>query len=321
MHWPALDDLPRGGGLIWSGSDRGLVAALAGRPIIGDLTWRAAPAEVDLRRTHLTRLRLADSAVDRLRLPAGVNYLELSETRVGSVDGDHKSRSVRVSITSGSPVVIPPGLRELRDLHLIGAGTIDVAPLAGLTELSRLLLYWRDAPGELIGADALGGLPRLAELILTDGYGLRADTLPEMPALTRLTVHGLRRTVATAIKARYRHTGVHVTVTGAKDDTWLAANLSNPFRDWADDDARAGAAACKAYAAAVRAIDKAPDAAAGAETILHKLVEELNRVDARYENIDTVRREEAGDAFLALATRAGVPTDRADQWFDDWRDF
>jgi hypothetical protein len=43
-------------------------------------------------------------------------------------------------------------------------------------------------------------------------------------------------------------------------DAWLAANLNNPFRDWIDDDPRGGAAACKAYAHTVRAIDRLPPA-------------------------------------------------------------
>jgi hypothetical protein len=51
------------------------------------------------------------------------------------------------------------------------------------------------------------------------------------------------------------------------------------------------------------------------------MVERLNRLDDRYGFIDTLRREEAGDAFAGLAQRAGVPADEAAAWFDDWRDF
>jgi hypothetical protein len=105
----------------------------------------------------------------------------------------------------------------------------------------------------------------------------------------------------------------------------LAANLTNPLRDWADDDPRGGAAACKAYATAVRAVDAlatdTPDRTTAAEPILRNFVQQLNRIDQRYDLIDTLRREEAGDAFLDLAARAGVPTELADQWFDHWRDF
>lgn len=63
------------------------------------------------------------------------------------------------------------------------------------------------------------------------------------------------------------------------------------------------------------------DRAAAAEPILPSFVERLNRIDQRYDIIDTLRREEAGDAFLDLAARAGLSTDLADQWIDDWRDF
>jgi hypothetical protein len=39
---------------------------------------------------------------------------------------------------------------------------------------------------------------------LSDGYGLRADSLPDLPALAHLTFHGLRRSIVPALKARYR---------------------------------------------------------------------------------------------------------------------
>jgi hypothetical protein len=140
-----------------------------------------------------------------------------------------------------------------------------------------------------------------------------------------LSISGLRRSVVPALKARYRATSVHLVLHGAKPDTWLAANLNNPFRDWIDEHPRGGAAACKAYAAASRAVDKLPPSGAGrpddAETILRTLVETLNHLDARYEFIDTTHREEVGDAFLALAGRAGVQPSVADQWLDAWRDF
>jgi hypothetical protein len=120
-----------------------------------------------------------------------------------------------------------------------------------------------------------------------------------------------------ALKARYRRTPVRLDLHGAKADTWLAANLDNPFRDWVDDHARGGAAACKAYAAAVRAGDRT----AAAQTVLRALIDALNDIDRRHELIDTLRREQAGDAFFALAGRAGVDVEPADMWFDEWREF
>jgi hypothetical protein len=326
VRWSALDQLPRCTSLVWAGSDRGLAAALTDHPIIDDLTWTAAPSSLDLRRTALTSLSISGT-IDLLQLPEGLTSLHLMDgARVGAVTAAEHGQWLTLSITSSTPDGhIPAGLDRLRDLRQTGKGTISAAPLSALRHLESLWLSWQGAPGGLSHAAVLGELPRLARLTLIDAYGVAAGTLPELPALTGLTIHGLRRTAAAAIRARYRRSTVHLTVTGAKNDTWLAANLTNPFRDWTDDHPRGGAAACKAYAAAVRAVDALPagppDRTAAAQTILHSLVQQLNRINERYEFIDTVRREEAGEAFADLAARAGVPTDLADPWFDDWRDF
>jgi hypothetical protein len=315
VRWPALDQLPRCTSLTWTGPDRGLAAALAERPIIHDLTWTDAPSRLDLRNTGLTSLSIGGT-VDQLHLPADLTSLSLLDgARVGAVTAAEAGRWLRVSVTNAR---IPAGLAGVRDLRQLGEGTISAAPLAALRDLESLWLSWHGAPGTLVDAAVLGELPRLSRLTLTDAYGLGGDTLPDLPALTGLAVHGLSRTAATALRARYRRAPIHLTLTGAKNDTWLAANLTNPLRDWADDDPRGGAAACKAYATAVRAIDARPTQAP--ET-LRTFVKQLNRIDAKYDLIDTVRREEAAEAFADLATRAGVPTDLADTWFDDWRDF
>jgi hypothetical protein len=54
---------------------------------------------------------------------------------------------------------------------------------------------------------------------------------------------------------------------------------------------------------------------------LRTFVETLDRIDGRYQMIDTMRREQAADAFLDLAVRAGIPVAEAEEWFDEWRDF
>jgi hypothetical protein len=141
-----------------------------------------------------------------------------------------------------------------------------------------------------------------------------------------LNIHGVRQSTVAALKARYRGTDVRLEISGAKGDTWLRANLDNPFRGWVNDNTRGGEAACKAYAKASRAMDKLgspPPAGAepAAQAILHALIDALNAIDGKHLTIDTLRREEAGDAFHALAARAGISTNVTEQWFDEWRDF
>ncbi len=326
VRWSALDELPRCTALVWAGPDRGLARALADHPIVSSLTWRDAPPVVDLADTGLQHLSLAGADVREVRLPRGLHGLELAAVDAGlTVYAADGGRWLRLTLTgTDAEATVPAGLHGVREVALDSGGTTSATAVRELTELESLRIRWRRPPGQLLDAAALAGLTRLAVIELVDGYGLAADTLPELPSLTQLSISGLRRSIVPALKARYRGTGVRLVVEGAKADTWLAANLNNPFRDWVDDDARGGAAACKAYASAVRTIDKLPRGAgrvAEAETALRTLVEALNSIDQKYAIIDTLRREEAFAAFLELAARAEVPAQLADQWFDEWRDF
>lgn len=327
VRWSALDHLPRCTALTWTGPDRGLARALADRPVVSSLTWRDAPPVVDLADTGLHHLSLAGADVREVRLPRGLHGLELAAVDPSlAVYAADDGRWLHLTLTGAdAETMVPAGLHGVREVALDGGGTMSATAVRELTELESFRIHWRKPPGQLIDAASLAGLTHLAVIEPVDGYGLDADTLPELPSLTQLSISGLRRSIAPALKARYRGTGVRLVIEGAKPDTWLAANLNNPFRDWVDDDARGGAAACKAHASAIRTIDKLPQDRDGradeAEAALRTLVEALNSIDQRYEIIDTLRREEAFDAFMELAARAEVPAHLADQWFDDWRDF
>jgi hypothetical protein len=156
-------------------------------------------------------------------------------------------------------------------------------------------------------------------------YGLDVGSLALPPSLSQLTVDGLRRSAVDSLRALARGRPVRLTIRGTKTDAWLEANLTNPFRDWVEDDARGGAAACRAYADTLRALGSpAPDGAErarAARRLLHELVDRLNAIERRSQMIDTVRRYEAWEAFAGLARRAGVPEADAGRWFDEWRDF
>ncbi|MFI7607421.1 hypothetical protein ACIBTV_20060 [Micromonospora sp. NPDC049366] len=327
VRWSALDQLPRCTALTWAGPDRGLARALAERPVVSWLTWLDAPPVVDLADTGLQHLSLHGADVREVRLPRGLHGLELAAVDPSlAVYAADDGRWLHLTLTGAdAETTVPAGLHGVRGVALDGGGTMSAAAVGELKELESFRIFWRKPPGRLVDAAALSGLPRLAVLELFDGYGLDADTLPDLISLTQLSIGGLRRSIVPALKARYRGAGVGLIIEGAKSDTWLLANLNNPFRDWVDDDARGGAAACKAYARAVRTIDKLPQdhdrRADEAEAALRTLVEALNGIDQKYEIIDTLRRDEACAAFMELAARAEVPSHLADQWLDEWRDF
>jgi hypothetical protein len=315
VRWDALDHLGRCTNIRWTGPDRGLSAALAGHPLISTIVWDDAPAEVDLSGTGVQNLTISGPSLRRLTLPSTLIYVNLSQYDPQLVV--QTNDYVRLGITLTGDAAIPDGLRGVSHLVVEGGGEITADRFSGLPNLLDLTITFRTGPGELRNLSAMSTLDKLVNLTLTDAYAVDASLLPDLPALAYLGLNGVRRSTVAAVKARYRTTPVRLSLSGAKNDTWLAANLDNPFRDWADDDERGGAAACKAYAAAVRAIDKGEDASSA----LQRLVKELNRIDSKYAFIDTLRREEAGDAFHILAARAGVDEDEADRWFDSWRDF
>ncbi|MEV0385996.1 hypothetical protein [Nonomuraea sp. NPDC050643] len=319
VRWAGLDALPQVTTLSWAGAERGLVRALEGRPMITALTWEDPPDEVDVSRTGLRGLVFPGRAPRRLALPAELMSLRLGGAAPEVVTAASAGRWITLALVGG--VAAPDGLRGVRDLELDVTGEAVVPAAAGLESLR---VRWAGSYGALAGLD---GFDRLHTLELSDAYGVEAAMLPAPGGpLRRLGISCLRSSQVRAIKQRYRGSEVAVRISGAKSDKWLAVNIDNPLRDWVDDHKRGGAAACRAYAAAERAIeglgvDDHPAAVADARGILREFVERLNTIEERHGMIDTVLREEAFDAFMGLARRAGVPHAEAGAWFDGWHDF
>jgi len=208
--WSELDRLPRCTSVAWSGADRGLRDALLAHPIVSDLTWVEPPPAVDLTGTCLTRLRLSGGHVESLRLPPGLATLKLDDdATVAAVSAADDGRWLRLVADHAS---VPDGLTGLRDLELTGDGTISVAALAGLSDLRRLRLTWRSAPGRLSDTSALATLSRLADVRLIGAYGMTDRTLPELPSLRWLACDGLYRKAAAAIESRYRDADVRLDI-------------------------------------------------------------------------------------------------------------
>jgi hypothetical protein len=385
--WPAdrpmdrtlLPLLPRCTRINWAGPDRGLVEALRQHPIVTTLTWSDAPAAVDLTGTGVRHLEISGRDLREVRLRAGAQSLRIDGTDTArTVHADDDGRWLHLHIDAKTPLCrAPAGLGAVRSVSLSGPGVLPAATVAGFTEAHTLRLFWDSPPGTLDDPAALAAMTGLRLLEMTDAYDLDVTALAGLP-LRHLDVEGLRGSTARALRARFRGSGVTLTLSGTKSDAWLDTHLGNPFLDWSDDDPAAGDAACRAYATALRALESitaqagasapvagapgaspakpgspaaaivspaaptsspaapgspaaaaAPDVLASssapnvlaAEPILRKLVERLNTVDDKFDMIDTIRREEAGDAFMDLAARAGVPSELADKWFDTWRDF
>jgi hypothetical protein len=325
VDWSQLDKLPQCITVEWSGAERGVIDAVAARRI-KFLYWHDASGDIDLTGTGVTNVRMDGIGLRSVRLPESVEVLLLRDPpealRVDAPESGHRM-DLRF-FSRGPDIKIPEGLSRVSKLWLKVAGKVSASALTGLTDLDDLRITFDDPPGALTDTQDLQAHHGLRTLQLGDAYGWDPGSLPELPSLRYLEINGTRRTTAAAVKARFHATGVQISVRGAKSEAWLAAHMTNPFRDWVEDSKPFGSAACKAYARALLAVEavtpEAPDRMAAAERALRGLIADLNAIDAKYHLIDTIYREQAGDAFFELAERAKVPADQAQRWFDD-RDF
>lgn len=327
VDWSQLDKFPACVTVEWSGAARGIVDALARRPGIQFLYWADASGDIDLTATRLGTVRLDGARLRSVRLPESVTSLFLRRPPATlRVDAPDSGRRLDLRLFQYGPdVVVPDGLQGVPKLWLWVGGTISAGALAKLTGLEELTITFGDPPGVITDLNEFIALARLRSLQFDSAYGLDPSKLPELPSLRRIHLEGTSRTIAAAAKARFTGGGVEVTVSGAKSEAWLAAHMHNPFRGWVEDSESFAAAACEAYADAVRAIEAiesgTTEGGDAAERILRRFGADLNAIESEYGLIDTDYREQAWDVFRGLAERAHVPAQQASQWFDDDRRF
>jgi hypothetical protein len=334
VDWSQWDRLPNVITVEWSGSDRGVVAAAAARRV-RYLYWSEADGEVDLSGTAVTHVRLGGVGLRRILLPASIQRLQLNDPPLPElrVEAPDDGRGLQLQLfwrtANREQIRIPAGLSRITSLWLWPDREVTLPVVAGLADLQSLTITFENAPGTLTDLPTLRLLPALRSLQFNSAYDWDPDALPDLPALQEIVLHGVRRSTAAAMKNRFKGRGVKVTTRATKTDTWLAAHMFNPFRDWIEDSKPFGTAACKAYAKARTAVDAAAAAAAAAgsersqalESALRGLVADLNAIDARDELIDTINREHAAEVYLALASHADVDTAMAARWLDEDREW
>ncbi|MBK9032677.1 MAG: hypothetical protein IPL61_15620 [Myxococcales bacterium] len=325
VRWAELDRLPRLTKLGYAGADARVLDYVRGRPMIGELSWsRHGRAAIDLRGTNLTEVSVDVAAPLTLTLPRAIRALSVSgDARLLTVvqPGDGVALDVTIGPgPDGQPRLPVRGLPALRSLRLVNAATIEVAPLVAHPGLAGLYLHGTAV--RIPDIEALAGLPGLRRLELVHCYGVDAARVPvaaqAWPALAYASVDGYRKPDAARWRACLAGVAT-VELRGAKTDAWLAANLDNPFRDWIDRSPAVGKQACAAWRKARAALGDGVGAGA-AEPILRALITTFNALDGKH-GLDTIDREEIGEAFHGLAAVAGVADATAAAWFDRWRDF
>lgn len=239
----------------------------------------------------------------------------------------------RITVTGGafafpfrlrivSPIIVgpPKGMESVQIVDYSALRETDSAALSKYTGLAELIL--RGEPGYLRDARGLAKLKTLRELSIYELYDLDVAHWPtSWPALDGIEIQGIEKTDAATLKKTLKEIG-SVEIRRARPAKWVAENLGNPLRGWEDDNRAFGRAAGAAWKKAKVASGKAgaKTKKADAKAILDTFVTTLNRLGQK-QLIDTIRREEAGDAYFGLAHEMGISDDDAGKWFDALRDF
>jgi hypothetical protein len=330
FDWSCLDALGCLTELDVRGDVPGLLAWARRKPLLRILRWQAhGHARIDARGLDLDELSLdVPEGGLELAIDGGVDLLALLGEPGGDVrvahphDGDGLALELRGLTDALSPPVA--GLARLSELHAHAPTTIDLRRVTAYPALQTLRL---DAGrGRLEHPEALAQLPALRRFELSECYDFDPQALPArqaLPALQAVELDGVRKTAAAVVKTRWA--GVpELTVSGAKTEAWLRANLQNPFHGWVDHHpSRVASRAATAFRQALTQLGKCePGDTDGHREVVATFLGVFNALDEEH-GLHTVDREEVYDALDKLFSLAELDLDgdTLETWFDELRDF
>lgn len=322
----ALDVLRDLDELHVDGACNGLPAWVASSHLV-TLDWsNPGVSKIDLSKSTIEDLRIEVTDDVVVRVPPTLTALTLrGKYERATIEGlQGRFPPLRLTL-SGRSIAVPRGVADVEHVTFSDLVDTDTAALSSFPALAALVL--RGAPGTISDARGLATLDTLRELELHEMYGIGPRLDPARlakawPALDAVRIHGVETTDAPLLKTVFAQVPL-VQITGVRTKAWMEATLGNPFREWEEADEDFGRAACAAWKKAKVEVTKlgAKAKKKDAEATLKSFVAVLNRLDAKHGELDTIRREEAAEAFLALAADCGVDDKTAGKWFDGWRDF
>jgi hypothetical protein len=206
------------------------------------------------------------------------------------------------------PLRLPdlPSLQAVRDVFVKVSPVrqpLDCASLLQFPHLTRVRLV-----GNLANLEVLGRFPELRQMQLGDCPHL--DELPTpstWPHLNDFSANGIEQGAGKRLRRHFKAYPIdRVSITGLRPPGWFDQHHGLPFGDWLP-------VAARKVTKAFQAAETADDPEAG----IRQFVRFINTLPG----IDTIEREDAGEAVALLASRRAIDRDRALEWFDEERDF
>ena len=335
LRWSELNRLQLLSEVNYTGQDAGIESYVESRPSIRGLAWHQhGKSLIDLQKTSLTNVTVScGTGPLLLRLPTAGSTKGLTLHVSGNLDGvrvetPRRGEGLALTIWYMNRPGIPNavlGLELISALHIWHAARIRFGEFACCTALERLDIRGPRTVIEDIAA--IARFTKLRNIRMLDCYDFGVEDFPvpgTFPQLESIGFDGLRTDDAKKLGERLKdYPGL--SIRGKRTESWIRKNLENPFFTWGGEHGEAiGSRACRIYNLASTAIDKFDTvvAADDVRAVMQKFVEAFNRLGADYA-LDTIMREEIGDAFNELIRRKPETVTEADAsaWFDDLRDF
>ena len=330
-EWSQLEQLGALTQVFYDGSNEEVLSYVENSQFISTLKWRKhGKKEIDISRTNLEHFIVDTQLLDKLVLNE-----HLIELCFGSVNGDELAKlqidhpaqglHLKISMHLDSGRIPDFNLPNLSQLSIV-AKNVDGAQIAMCYPNLETLLIWGE-PGNIHNIACLGRLKKLRLLQLKDLFGFTSEQFPprrELKGIEELWLTSVPAEAAKNIKKTYKDC-LKLRISQPRSESWLEANLNNPFRDW---DGRDGIpkkhtkAAVNAYKKALSGLSKMSSESVNIE-VTQLTLKEFVSVFNKMNFIETVEREEIYDVFVALLRKIGldVAVGPYTTWFDEWRDF
>lgn len=318
-HWPRF--------FYYAGNDNGFVQWSDQRPV-EDFHWFPyEPVSADLTNADIGNFYV-HSAGEQVELTLGskIRRLYLS----GNLTQLHIEQPTGIPYLHFSPDTVktdalPYKLPVFKNFEHIPHIDVSVPPAGQPFDCESLLQFKNMKSLSLSGN--LTNMQALKELQHLESIELRyVPDLTNMPALatwSQLTYFigwNIEEEAGKVLKKELQQLSKervfkYASVSKLRKRIWFITEYGIPFADWTDKNAKL---ATKAYKTALKEISKAKT-----EDEVKDSVVKVIRVINSLPDIETTEREDAGLAVdqLIQSSSLAISTEKASQWFDEYRDF
>lgn len=334
INWAAFEDLTRPGSYPWPryfnyhGDDTGFIKWSHKRPV-ESFSWHPEKSvAADFTAAKIDRLTLTSPASE-IEVTLGEETYHLC--LYGEIDKIRIRETAKIPSLEFHPATLKKAAQAYKLPHLSALSDatfldLTISPTGQAFDCESLLQFRNltnlRVSGNLANLPTLEKLEKLKSLQIS-----HAPDLAGFPAincwkhLDSFHAFNIEEPIGVRLRAelkklsKERDMGIYSGVTQLRKPIWFTTEYGIPFSEWEGKSART---AIREYKLTLKTITVAKTKGE-VKTAIMSFVETFNRMP----NMDTIEREDVGDAVGQLAGASPFPVDsaEAEKWFDDVREF